>query len=108
MFHHNSRLSYICRLFYLINKIYIIYISWSLIDPISAFAKNYLSKTNRRLKKNSIFNSISNAIKELQLDISIISEKCIENATINTDARQIRINELATILSPTYVIIVNY
>lgn len=62
-------------------------------------AENYVSKLNDCTKKKSTYNCIIKAVMKLKLDLT--TEEHFHNVT---ERRQIRINELAILLSPAYVI----
>lgn len=64
-------------------------------------AENYVFKLNNSTKKTSLYNGIENAVKKLDLDTNVNTEEHLHNVT---ESRQIRINELAILLSPAYVI----
>jgi len=67
------------------------------LDLLNNLAENYIFKLNNSTKKTGIYSGIGKAVKQLNLDINVTTEEHFHNVT---ESRQIRINELAILLSP--------
>ncbi|XP_050531602.1 uncharacterized protein LOC126900165 isoform X2 [Daktulosphaira vitifoliae] len=66
-------------------------------DLISSWVANSSCKNQGNSKKPTVYNSIMNAIEELNINVDLTNENDVRNAT---EPRKVRADELALILSP--------
>lgn len=87
----------------MLKLIHLLKLLFIFIDPISILTEKYDSqlKNGQIKKKKGVHNDIIQATAKLKLDLNIVNE---EGVPSTTESRQIRINELAKLLSPAYVI----